>query len=247
MRFLTIIPARLASTRLPNKPLADICGKKMIQRVYEQSCKANLGQSYVACDSDEVKNLIENIGGKAILTDPDLPSGTDRIYQALQKIPNRDDFDFIVNLQGDLPIIDPEIIEKTANLIANSSFDIATIAVKIDNENDINDPNIVKVAIANLSKDGGKALYFSRSAIPHNKDGNFYEHIGIYVYKRSALEKFVQLEVSNLEKLEKLEQLRALENNMTIGVAIADSKPISIDTKSDLQKATEYLKNNEKS
>ena len=241
VKYLTIIPARLASTRLPNKPLADICGKKMIQRVYEQGVQSDLGEVYIACDSQEVKNLIEKIGGKAILTDPDLPSGTDRIYQALQKIPNKDEFDFIINLQGDLPIIDPEIIKKTANLIANSSFDIATIAVKIENESDIKDPNIVKVAIANLTKDGGKALYFSRSAIPYGENSDFYEHIGIYVYKKSALEKFVQLEPSNLERLEKLEQLRALENNMTIAVAIADSKPISIDTESDLQKAKKFL------
>jgi 3-deoxy-manno-octulosonate cytidylyltransferase (CMP-KDO synthetase) len=245
VKYLTIIPARLASTRLPNKPLADICGKKMIQRVYEQGVQSDLGEVYIACDSQEVKNLIEKIGGKAILTDPDLPSGTDRIYQALQKIPNKDEFDFIINLQGDLPIIDPEIIKKTANLIANSSFDIATIAVKIENESDIKDPNIVKVAIANLTKDGGKALYFSRSAIPYGENSDFYEHIGIYVYKKSALEKFVQLEPSNLERLEKLEQLRALENNMTIAVAIADSKPISIDTESDLQKAKKFLENNE--
>ena len=245
MKYLTIIPARLASTRLPNKPLVDICGKKMIQRVYEQAIKANLGDVYIACDSNEVKDLIENIGGQAILTDVDLPSGTDRIYQALQKIPNKDEFDFIINLQGDLPIIDPNIIEKTARFIADSSFDIATIAVKIDNEDDIQDPNIVKVAIANLSKDGGKALYFSRSAIPYSDNGNFYEHIGIYVYKKFALEKFVKLKPSKLEKLEKLEQLRALESNMTIGVAIADCKPISIDTKSDLEKAKKYLEANE--
>jgi 3-deoxy-manno-octulosonate cytidylyltransferase (CMP-KDO synthetase) len=240
-KYLTIIPARLASTRLPNKPLADICGKKMIQRVYEQSLKASLGETYIASDSLEVKNLIENIGGKVIMTDPDLPSGTDRIYQALQKIDNKNDFDYIINLQGDLPIIDPKIIEKTANLIDNSSFDIATIAVKINDQKDISDPNIVKVAMANLSDIGGKALYFSRSAIPYSKDGDFYEHIGIYVYKKSTLEEFVNLPVSNLEKLEKLEQLRALENNMSIGVALTDSKPISIDTEADLEKARKFL------
>ncbi|MFT5795472.1 MAG: 3-deoxy-manno-octulosonate cytidylyltransferase (CMP-KDO synthetase) [Ulvibacter sp.] len=245
MKYLTIIPARLASTRLPNKPLADICGKKMIQRVYEQAVKTNLGDVYVACDSNEVKSLIEDIGGKAILTDPDLPSGTDRIYQALQKIPNKDEFDFIINLQGDLPIINPKIIEKTATFIANSSFDIATIAVKIDNKDDIKDPNIVKVAIANFSEDGGQALYFSRSPIPHSDNGDFYEHIGIYVYKKNTLEKFVQLKPSKLEKLEKLEQLRALEDGMTIGVTISDSKPISIDTNLDLERARKYLKDNE--
>lgn len=245
MKYLTIIPARLASTRLPNKPLADICGKKMIQRVYEQALKTNLGDVYIACDSNEVKDLIENTGGKAIMTNPDLPSGTDRIYQALQQIPNKEEFDFIVNLQGDLPIINPRVIQKTADLISNSSFDIATIAVKIEDKDDIVDPNIVKVAIANLSENGGKALYFSRSPIPYSKDGDFYEHIGIYIYKKSALEKFVKLQPSNLEKLEKLEQLRAMENDMTIGVAIADSKPISIDTKSDLEKARKYLENNE--
>ncbi len=245
MKYLTIIPARLASTRLPNKPLADICGKKMIQRVYEQAIKTNLGDVYIACDSQEVFDLIENIGGMAVMTDPDLPSGTDRIYQALQSIPNKDDYDFIINLQGDLPIIDPKIIQQTADYIQDSSFDIATIAVKIDNEDDINDPNIVKVAMANLTNNGGKALYFSRSSIPYSKNGNYYEHVGIYIYTKDALKKFVGLEPSNLEKLEKLEQLRALESGMTIGVAILDSKPISIDTKSDLEKAKKYLEENE--
>jgi len=242
-RILIIIPARLASTRLPNKPLADILGKTMIVRVYEQAKKANLGEIVVACDSLEIAEAIENAGGKAIITDPNLPSGTDRIFAALQQLPNSEEFDVIVNLQGDLPIIDPQVIIAAANAALQSDADIATVASVIKNIDEISNPNVVKIAIAFLENPQlGQALYFSRAAIPYGK-GEYYHHIGIYAYKRKALEKFVNLKPSNLEKRESLEQLRALENGIKIVVQIVDSHPISVDTNEDLEQVKSFLQN----
>ncbi|MFT7086824.1 MAG: 3-deoxy-manno-octulosonate cytidylyltransferase (CMP-KDO synthetase) [Rickettsiales bacterium] len=247
-KILTIIPARLASTRLPNKPLADILGKPMIVRVFEQAKKANLGEVVVACDSAEIANAIENIGGKAIITDPNLPSGTDRIFAAMQQIPNYQDFEIIVNLQGDLPAIDPKVIKAAANTILQSDADIATVASIISDKEEINNPNVVKIAIAFLEDSIlgnailGNALYFSRAPIPHNA-AEYYHHIGIYAYKRKSLERFVNLKPSNLEKTESLEQLRALENQMTIAVQIVDSHPLSVDNSEDLEKVRNFLRN----
>jgi 3-deoxy-manno-octulosonate cytidylyltransferase (CMP-KDO synthetase) len=252
MKNVIIIPSRLKSVRLPNKPLIDINGKTMIEIVYENAIKSNIGDVFVACDDIKIKNKIKNIGGKAIMTDINISSGTDRIYQALQKIENNDQFQYIINLQGDIPIIDTDIIKKALKSIENSKFDIATLATKIKDKKDINDPNIVKIAISFKGDNFGEALYFSRSPIPFSRsdlnsktfdsNSDFYEHIGIYVYKRSSLEKFINIKESNLEKIEKLEQLRALENNMRISVDIVDSRPNSIDTKDDLEKVKKYLK-----
>lgn len=240
-KILTIIPARLASTRLPNKPIADILGKPMIARVWEQAKKADLGEVIVACDCEEIKKAIENIGGKAILTDPNLPSGTDRIHAALLEIPGYEDSDIIINLQGDLPVINPEVIKAAANAALARDVDIATVASVIKNEAEILNPNVVKIAIAFLeNKSLGNALYFSRAPIPHGK-GDYYHHIGIYAYKKSSLGKFVKLKPSDLEKRESLEQLRALENQMKIAVQIVDSHPLSVDTKEDLEAVISYL------
>jgi len=273
-KILTIIPARLASTRLPNKPLADIFGKSMIVRVFEQAQKANLGEVVVACDCQEIVKVIENAGGKAIITDPNLPSGTDRIYAALLQMPNYQDFEVVVNLQGDLPVIDPQVIIAAANAALQSDADIATVASVIKNEDEINNPNVVKIAIAfGAHKNLGQALYFSRAPIPYSAEGvkshsnpnhfdlasgdpqklglhecdiqnKYYHHIGIYAYKRKALEKFVNLNPSPLEKTESLEQLRALENQMKIVVQIVDSHPLSVDTKEDLEKVKFFLEMN---
>lgn len=234
-----IIPARLASTRLPNKPIADICGKTMIQRVYEQALLADVGDVIIACDSEKIADEIKKFGGKFVITDPALPSGTDRIYAALQKMENKN-FEIVVNLQGDLPEIDPKIIKAAAEVAQKEACDIATLACKIKDESQITNPNIVKIAIAFTKENLGKALYFSREAIPHNSS-DYYHHIGIYAYKKSALEKFVKLSPSNLEKCESLEQLRALENNMTIFVQIVDENPMSVDTKEDLEKVRSAL------
>lgn len=234
-KIAVIIPARLASTRLPNKPLVDILGKTMIARVYEKAKQVPNVEVFVACDSQEVKSEIENIGGHAILTDPNLPSGTDRIYAALKRLGQ--DFDYVVNLQGDLPNVDPKTIEAAIVAINETDADIATVATIIEEEDEIDDPNIVKIAIAFQGHDIGKALYFSRCPIPYskNKNQNYYHHVGIYAYKKAALEKFVNLAPSALEKQESLEQLRALENNMSIAVKIVQGNPLSVDTQKDLE------------
>ncbi len=243
LRVLTIIPARLASTRLPNKPLADIFGKPMIVRVYEQAKKAGLGEIVVACDSKEIAEAIENAGGRAIITDPNLPSGTDRIFAALMQIENYQQFDVVVNLQGDLPVIDPQVVVAAAQAALKTDADIATVASVIKNSDEITNPNVVKIAIAFLENSQlGQALYFSRAPIPHGA-GDYYHHIGIYAYKRKALEKFVNLKPSNLEKRESLEQLRALENGMKIVVQIVDSHPLSVDTAEDLERVKTFLEN----
>lgn len=237
---LTIIPVRLASTRLPNKPLANIVGKTMIQRVYEQAQKANLGDVVIACDGEEIAKEIENFGGKYVITDPNLPSGTDRIFEAYEKLKEKtgyiEQFDVILNLQGDLPTIDPDVISNAAEAALDSTCDFATVASKITLKSEITNPNVVKIAIAFKGDRLGKALYFSRSAIPYGKnDDEYYHHIGIYAYKKEALERFVSLKPSPLEKRESLEQLRALENDMKINVKVVDAHPLSVDTQEDLE------------
>jgi 3-deoxy-manno-octulosonate cytidylyltransferase (CMP-KDO synthetase) len=213
----------------------------MISRVFLQAKKSGLGEIIVACDSSQIADEIKKIGGNAIITDPDLPSGTDRIFAALKSLPNYQDFEIIVNLQGDLPAIDPEVIIAAANAAIKSDADIATVASVISDETEINNPNVVKIAIAALDNEKlGQALYFSRAPIPHGK-GDYFHHIGIYAYKRKALERFVSLKPSNLEKRESLEQLRALENQMKIAVQIVDSHPLSVDTAEDLQKIKDLI------
>ena len=242
-KILTIIPARLASTRLPNKPLADIFGQSMIQRVYNQAKKANLGEVIVACDSKEIADNISQIGGKFIITDPNLPSGTDRIFAAWQQMANKDDYDIIINVQGDLPAIEPEAIRQAAEAAIKSNADIATVASIIKDKAEIADENVVKIALAleDGEDDLGQALYFSRAAIPHKAEQH-YHHIGIYAYKAKSLQQFVNLKPSRLENIEKLEQLRALENKMTIAVKIVNSHPLSVDNQADLDNIKDFLK-----
>ncbi len=243
-KFLTIIPVRLASTRLPNKPLAEICSKSMIQRVYEQAVAAGLGEVLIACDGEKIAEEAKKFGAKFIITDPNLPSGTDRIYAAYKAFA-QDDFSVIINLQGDLPNIDPNVIKAAAETALNHDCDIATVASKIKNETEIDNPNVVKIAISLKEKNLGKALYFSRCPIPYSKtkDVDYFHHIGIYAYKKSALEKFVNLAPSTLEQRESLEQLRALENDMKIFVKIVDAHPLSVDTKEDLETVTKLISN----
>lgn len=239
-KIITIIPVRLASTRLPNKPLADICGKSMIARVFAQAQKANLGDVVIACDGEEIAAEAKKIGAKFVLTNPNLPSGTDRIHAAFKEL--KSDFDVVINLQGDLPNIDPKVIQAAAKAALRPDCDIATVASKIKNKDEITNPNVVKIAIAQ----SGRALYFSRCPIPYSKDENdYFHHIGIYAYKKSALEKFVKLAPSNLEKRESLEQLRALENDMKIFVEVVDAHPLSVDTPDDLAIVTKLIAANE--
>lgn len=231
-----LIPARLGSTRFPNKPLADIKGKPMIVRVCEQAAKAGFSNINVACCEDETKSVVEQAGYNAVMTDPDLPSGTDRIYQAMQKI--KQDAEIIVNLQGDLPDIDPSIISKTVEALTNSpAADIATAVVAIKEKELEDDPNVVKAVVNFAQGEFSEVHYFSRSKVPANVPV-LYEHIGLYVYHKTALERFVKLEQSYFEKYEKLEQLRAIENEMRIFACEIDYnlKPISVDTPEDLER-----------
>lgn len=238
-KILIVIPVRLASTRLPRKPLANIVGKTMIQRVYEQAKKANIGDILIACDGEEIANEVKKFNANFVITDPNLPSGTDRVYEAFKSL--KKDYDIIVNLQGDLPAIDPKVIISCINSLSNSAFEISTVASIIQDSKEITNPNVVKIAITQ----NGRALYFSRSAIPHSKKDfdEYFHHIGIYAYRKSALERFVSLEPSSLEKRESLEQLRAIENDMKIGVSIVDSHPLSVDTAEDLAIITNLISN----
>ncbi len=241
MNPVIIIPARMASTRLPGKPLAEISGLPMIVHVMNRAVEADLGDVYVACSEREVAQAVESRGGKAILTDPDLPSGTDRIKQALERINHNTEYDVIINVQGDLPTIDPQIIRKSLLPFEDNHIEITTLAAKITDKEEINNPNVVKAVVAwKENSEYGKALYFTRATAPAN-EGDLYHHIGLYAYRRDALEKFTSLPPSPLEKREKLEQLRALENNITIGVVRVDTIPFGVDTQEDLAKARSLL------
>lgn len=245
MPAIIAIPSRLGSTRLPNKPLADICGKPMIVRVFEQAEKSGIKNIFVACAENEILQEIVKRGGEAVLTSPDLPSGTDRIYQGLVSLGYKSKYKYVINLQGDLPTISPKVIKQCYDLISDHDhdFDIVTVVAKITDEKEKNNPNVVKAVVSwkDKKKTIGEALYFSRATIPHG-EGDHWHHIGIYAYKMKALQKFVDLLPSPLEKREKLEQLRALENNMSIGVIKTDTIPLGVDTKEDLEKARKIFK-----
>ncbi len=238
---IIIIPARMESSRLPGKPLADIAGKPMIVHVLERAQSANLGPVYVACCDTEIADVVGAVGGQAVLTDPDLPSGTDRIRAALDLIDSPGDFDCVINVQGDLPTLDPAILAAgMAVLNQQPDCDIATLVVRTESEREIKDPNVVKAVLSphndHQDTDQGRALYFSRSAVPWG-DGPVYHHIGIYFYRRAALERFCDLPPSPLERRERLEQLRALEAGMRIDAAIVDAAPDGVDTPEDLARA----------
>jgi 3-deoxy-manno-octulosonate cytidylyltransferase (CMP-KDO synthetase) len=229
----------MASTRLPGKPLADIAGLPMIVRVWRQAVAADLGPVLVAAAEQQIVDAIEGVGGRALLTAPGLPSGSDRIYAALEEFDPRGAHDVVVNLQGDLPALDPAYIRTVAETLMDTGADIATLAAEIDDEADRDNPNVVKPVVA-WDGERGRALYFTRARAPHG-DGPLFHHVGIYAYTRDALTRFVNLPPSPLEKREKLEQLRALEAGMTIAVARVGSVPLSVDTPDDLQKARDLI------
>ena len=239
---IILIPARMNSTRLPNKPLADINGVPMIVRVWQIAVDANIGRVIVASGDTEISKAIQNEGGEAILTDPDLPSGSDRIFAALEKADPSKKHDIIINLQGDLPLLERSTITAAYDLMDNDQVDIGTVAAKIKIPEEKLSPSIVKAIVA-WNNDGitGKALYFTRAAAPTG-NGPMYHHIGLYTYKRHALERFVKLPISPLEQQEKLEQLRALENGMRIDIALVDTVPFGVDTPEDLEKAKLLIK-----
>lgn len=236
------IPARLGSTRLSRKPLADIHGEPMIVRVWRQAVAANLGPVIVACCGEEIASVIRRVGGVAVITDPDLPSGTDRIHAALKEIDPQNNHKIVVNLQGDLPTIDPGLVQAVLMPLIKNGYDMGTLAAPIQVPGEIENPNVVKIAMTQPDDGVSRALYFSRSAIPANASP-FYHHVGVYAYQRAALDKFVKLAPSYLEKTEKLEQLRALEAGMSIGVALIDHIPQSVDTEDDLKAVIRGLLN----
>lgn len=241
MTPILLIPARMASTRLPAKPLADIGGVPMIVRVMRQAEAAGLGPVAVAAGEAEIAAVVKAAGGQAILTDPDLPSGSDRIHAALEKLDPERRHDVVINLQGDLPALDPVQIRVVAAALEDSGADIATLAAEITDARERDNPSVVKAVVA-WQADGrlGRALYFTRATAPSG-DGPLFHHVGIYAYRRDVLARFVALPPSPLEKREKLEQLRAMEANMSIAVARVDSVPLSVDTPEDLERARKIL------
>lgn len=241
MKPIVLIPARMASTRLPGKPLADIAGVPMIVRVWRQAVAANVGPVMVAAGEHEIREAIEAAGGRAVITRPDLPSGSDRIFAALEATDREYAHDVVVNLQGDLPALDPAYIRAVVDALAATGADIATLAAEIDSDDDRDNPNVVKPVVAwDVGGDRGRALYFTRARAPHG-DGPLFHHVGIYAYTRKALARFVALDPSPLEKREKLEQLRALEAGMSIAVARVPEVPLSVDTPEDLKKARDQI------
>ena len=239
MKTLIAIPARMASVRFPNKPMVMIDGKPMIQRVWEKAIESNLGKVIVACCEDEVFNLITSIGGQAILTNPDLPSGTDRVYEAIKNLDGISQYDSIINLQGDMPLIRSNDISKV-NISLKQGFDIGTLITDLTNI-EKKDPNITKAKIDWIKKDLiGKAIDFDRSI---SNTINVYHHVGIYSFRYDSLKKFVFLSPSKNEKKLKLEQMRAIDANMTIGVSYIKEVPLSVDTKEDLFYVEKIIKN----
>ena len=239
---IVVIPARMSSSRLPGKPLADINGLPMIVHVWKRAIEANVGQVLVAAAEVKIVEIIRNHGGDAIVTDPALPSGSDRIAAALKMRDIHEKFEYVVNLQGDLPTIDPLAVRRCLAGLTNEQVDIATIAALIENDEDIKNPNIVK-AIASLGKDREVAYArdFVREVGPEH-EAPYWHHIGVYAYRRQSLSRFVSLPVSTRENLRKLEQMRALDNDMRIAVVRVDSVPLGVDTSADLEAVRAILR-----
>jgi 3-deoxy-manno-octulosonate cytidylyltransferase (CMP-KDO synthetase) len=238
---LILIPARMASTRLPGKPLADIHGAPMIVHVWRRAREANAGRVVVAGAEREIVDAVLAAGGEAVLTKPDHPSGSDRIFEAASLVDGARKHDVIINVQGDLPTLDPGVVRAVVETLTSSKADISTLATEIKEASERTNPNVTKAVIA-LDAGGrqGRALYFTRATAPWG-DGPLYHHIGIYGYRRAALDRFVGMKPSALETREKLEQLRALEAGMSIMVRIVDVVPLGVDTPADLERARQLL------
>lgn len=239
MKTVVVIPARLESTRLPNKVILDIGGKPLIQRVFEQVKKSKkVSDIFIATDSEKIIKIVESFGGKAILTSSKHQSGTDRISEAVQNL----ETDFIINVQGDEPLISPNLIDSLISVLENDDeVSFVSAMRKIDNLEDLDNPNCVKV-ITDFSQN---AIYFSRSKIPFSRDNdfqNYFQHIGIYGYKKDFLLKYSQLPQTVLEQTEKLEQLRAIENGFKIRMVETEYKSIGVDTLADLEKVRQIWK-----
>jgi 3-deoxy-manno-octulosonate cytidylyltransferase (CMP-KDO synthetase) len=238
---LIVIPARLKATRLPDKPLTPIAGEPMIVHVWRRAVEADCGPVLVATDAEAVRDAVRKAGGEAVMTRPDHASGSDRIYEAVLEFDPDRRFDTVVNLQGDLPTLDPNLVRSCLAALNEGNADVGTIAAEITREEERTNPNVVKVVGSPIGRGGIlNALYFTRATAPHG-DGPLYHHIGIYAYRRAALERFVSLPPSPLETREKLEQLRALEAGFRIHVGLVDTVPLGVDTPADLARARELL------
>lgn len=235
MSALVLIPARMASTRLPGKPLADIGGRPMIVHVADRAAQSGAGRVAVATDSEEIASVVRAFGHEAVMTRSGHPSGSDRIHEALQLLDPDRRVERVINLQGDLPGIPPWLITTVGEALGESGADIATLGALITDPREIDNPNVVKI-VATPAGGRMRALYFTRCAAPWG-EGPHYHHIGIYAYRRGALERFVALPPSGLEQRERLEQLRALEADMRIAVAIVGTVPVGVDTPEDLERA----------
>jgi 3-deoxy-manno-octulosonate cytidylyltransferase (CMP-KDO synthetase) len=232
-RTLVLIPARMAATRLPGKPLLDIAGVPMIVHVLQRAEAAKIGRVAVATDTPEIATAVKSHGGEAVMTRPEHPSGSDRIHEALQILDPEGKTEIVVNLQGDFPTISPDNIRAVLPPLADPAVDIATLAAEIHTAEESTNPNVVKAVGSPIGDRRLRALYFTRATAPHG-DGPRYHHIGLYAFRRQALDRFVKLPPSPLERQEKLEQLRALEAGMRIDIAIVDDVPRGVDTPEDL-------------
>jgi 3-deoxy-manno-octulosonate cytidylyltransferase (CMP-KDO synthetase) len=237
---LILIPARMAATRLPGKPLADIAGKPMIEHVLRRAEAAAVGPVVVATDSPEIEAAVQKAGGRSVMTRADHASGSDRVFEALGKLDPGGRIQIVVNVQGDLPTLAPTTITEAVALLADQAVDIATPAAEIRSAEERDSPGVVKVIGSPVRPARLRALYFTRATAPYG-EGPLYHHIGLYAFRRAALERFVKLPQSPLEKREKLEQLRAIEAGMRIDVAIVDTAPLGVDTPEDLARARAML------
>ncbi len=237
---LVLIPARLASTRLPGKPLADIAGEPMIVHVMRRAEAAHVGPVVVATDSEAIAACVEKAGGRALMTRADHVSGSDRIFEALATADPEGRAGIIVNIQGDLPTLAPADVTAALDALADPAVDIGTLAAEIRQAEERTNPNVVKVVGSPVAPNRLRALYFTRASAPSG-EGPLYHHIGLYAYRRAALARFVGLPPSPLERREKLEQLRALEAGMRIDVSVVESVPLGVDTPEDLERARAVL------
>jgi 3-deoxy-manno-octulosonate cytidylyltransferase (CMP-KDO synthetase) len=236
MTALILIPARMASTRLPGKPLADIGGRPMIVHVAARASESGVGRVVVATDAPAIFEAVRKNGFEAVMTRANHESGSDRIFEALQRLdPNRN-VDVVVNVQGDLPTVEPGVIRSALAPLEEAAVDIATLGVEIVRDEEKTNPNVVKIVGSPLNESRLRALYFTRASAPAG-EGPLYHHVGLYAYRRAALERFVSLAPSYLERREKLEQLRALEAGMRIDAEIVRSVPLGVDTQDDLERA----------
>ena len=241
---IILIPARMASTRLPGKPLADIAGKPMIVQVADRARESDMGRVVIAVDDETVFEAVEKAGYEVVMTGQHHQSGSDRIFEALKKVDPAETAKYVVNVQGDLPTLDPRTIQASLRPLENPAVDIATLAVEITDEYEKTASQVVKVVGASIGATRLRSLYFTRATVPWG-EGPLYHHIGLYTYRRAALERFVSLPRSFLEEREKLEQLRALEHGMRIDVEIVKSEPLGVDTPEDLEKARRILEEKE--